>query len=111
MDHLRWIHPFKSKGTKYSEQLGVFVNPLGAKHDCFVSNLTDMNNFHPLEVVCRGSETQLQVAVNHWGKTGLANAGVSLSKMDAPKVGKSVFCPFEVFYHNFRASHSPTVFI
>ena len=47
----------------------------------------------------------------HWGETGLANAGVSLSKMDAPKVGKSVFCSFEVFHHNFRASHSLTVFI
>ena len=47
----------------------------------------------------------------HWGETGLANAGVSLSKMDAPKVGKSVFCSFEVFHHTFRASHSPTVFI
>ena len=47
----------------------------------------------------------------HWGETGLANAAVSLSKMDAPKVGKSVFCSFDVFYHNFRASHSPTVFI
>ena len=32
----------------------------------------------------------------HWGETGLANAGVSLSKMDAPKVVKSVFCSFEV---------------
>ena len=47
----------------------------------------------------------------HWGETGLANAGVGLSKMDAPKVGKSVVCSFEVFYHNFRASHSPNVFI
>ena len=47
----------------------------------------------------------------HWGETGLANAGVSLSKMDAPKVGKSDLCVFEVFYHNLRASHSPTVFI
>ena len=47
----------------------------------------------------------------HWGETGLANASVSLSKIDAPKVGKSVFCSFEVFYHNVRASHSPTVFI
>ena len=47
----------------------------------------------------------------YWGGTGLANAGVSLSKMDAPRVGKSVFCSVEVFYHNFRASHSPTVFI
>ena len=46
-----------------------------------------------------------------WGETGLANAGVSLSKMDAPKVGKSVFCSFDIFYHNFRISHSPTVFI
>ena len=50
----------------------------------------------------------MTVSMN-WGETGLANAGVSLSKMDAPKVGKSVFCSFEVFYHNFRASHSPTV--
>ena len=48
---------------------------------------------------------------DHWGETGLANSGVSLSKMDAPKVGKSVFCSFEVFYHNFRANHSSTVFI
>ena len=48
---------------------------------------------------------------SHWGETGLANAGVSLSKMDAPKVGKPVFCSSAVFYHNFRASHSPTVFI
>ena len=38
----------------------------------------------------------------HRGETGLANAGVSLPKMDAPKVGKSVLCSFEVFYHNFR---------
>ena len=51
------------------------------------------------------------IIIIHWGETGLANAGVSLSKMDAPKVGKSVFCSFEVFYHNFRASHSLTVFI
>ena len=50
----------------------------------------------------------MTVSMN-WGETGLANAGVSLSKMDAPKMGKSVFCSFEVFYHNFRASHSPTV--
>ena len=47
----------------------------------------------------------------HRGETGLANAGDSLSKMDAPKVGKPVFCSSAVFYHNFRASHSPTVFI
>ena len=47
----------------------------------------------------------------HWGETGLANAGVSLSKIDAPKVGKSVFCSFEVLYQNLRASHSPSVFI
>ena len=44
---------------------------------------------------------------NHWGETGLANP----SKMDAPKVGKSVFCSFEVFYANVRARHSSTVFI
>ena len=50
-------------------------------------------------------------AICHWGETGLANAGVSLSKMDAPKVGKSAFYSFEVSYQNFRASHSPTVFI
>ena len=34
----------------------------------------------------------------HWCETGLANAGVILSNMDATKVGKSVFCSFEVFY-------------
>ena len=28
---------------------------------CFVSNQTNMSNFHPLEVVGRGRETQLQV--------------------------------------------------
>ena len=55
-----------------------------------------------------GDDTILQ---SHRGETGLANAGVSLSKMDAPKVGKSVFCSFDVFCYYFRASHSPTVFI
>ena len=29
-----------------------------------VSNWTNMSNFHPLEVVGRGSETQLQVGEN-----------------------------------------------
>ena len=28
---------------------------------CLVSNLTNVGNFHPLEVVERGSETQLQL--------------------------------------------------
>ena len=46
-------------------------------------------------------------SIDHWGETGLANAGVSLSKMDAAKVGEPVFCSFAVFYHTFRASHSP----
>ena len=54
---------------------------------------------------------QLKSTHIHWGETRLANAGVSLSKMDAPKVGKSVFCSFEVLYHNCRASHSLIVFI
>ena len=31
---------------------------------CLVSNLANMSNFRPLEVVSRGSETQLQVAEN-----------------------------------------------
>ena len=31
---------------------------------CVVSNYTYMSNFHPLEVVGRGSETQLQVSEN-----------------------------------------------
>ena len=31
---------------------------------CLVSNLTNMRDFHPLEVVGRGSETQLQVGEN-----------------------------------------------
>ena len=31
---------------------------------CFYSNCTNMINFHPLEVVGRGSETQLQVGEN-----------------------------------------------
>ena len=31
---------------------------------CFFSNQTDMSNFQPLEVVDRGSETQLQVGEN-----------------------------------------------
>ena len=31
---------------------------------CLVSNETNMSNFHPLEVVSRGSETQLQVGEN-----------------------------------------------
>ena len=47
----------------------------------------------------------------HWGETGLANAGVSLFKMDAPKVGKSDLCAFEVFYHNFGlAIHPPYIY-
>ena len=44
----------------------------------------------------------------HWGETGLANAGGSLSKVDAPKVGKSVFCSFEVFHHNFGLAIHPS---
>ena len=35
------------------------------------SNLTNMSNFQPLEVVGRGSETQLQVAENLSKSTGL----------------------------------------
>ena len=31
---------------------------------CFVSNTTNISNFHPLEVVCRGRSTQLQVGEN-----------------------------------------------
>ena len=31
---------------------------------CLVSNQTNICNLHPLEVVCRGSETQLQVGEN-----------------------------------------------
>ena len=31
---------------------------------CLVSNLTNMNNDHPLEIVGRGSDTQLQVGEN-----------------------------------------------
>ena len=31
-----------------------------------VSNLAHMSNFHPLEVVSRGSETQLQVSFLHY---------------------------------------------
>ena len=31
---------------------------------CFVSNETNMSNFHPIEVVGRGKETQLQVGLN-----------------------------------------------
>ena len=31
---------------------------------CSVLNLRNMSNFHPLEVVGRGSETQLQVGEN-----------------------------------------------
>ena len=31
---------------------------------CGVPNLTNMSNFHPLEIVGRGSETQLQVGKN-----------------------------------------------
>ena len=31
---------------------------------CSVSNQTNTSNFHPLEVVGRGSETQLQVGEN-----------------------------------------------
>ena len=32
--------------------------------ECLVSNLTNISNFHPLEVVGRGSETQLQAGEN-----------------------------------------------
>ena len=31
---------------------------------CLFSNFTNVSNFHPREVVGRGSETQLQVAEN-----------------------------------------------
>ena len=31
---------------------------------CLVSKYTNISNFHPLEVVCRGSEKQLQVGEN-----------------------------------------------
>ena len=31
---------------------------------CLISNLTNMSNFHSVEVVDRGSETQLQVSEN-----------------------------------------------
>ena len=31
---------------------------------CFNSHFTKLSYFHPLEVVCRGSETQLQVGEN-----------------------------------------------
>ena len=45
---VKWkLHPFISKVTK-----------------CVVSNQTNMSNFHPLEVVGCGSETQLQVGEN-----------------------------------------------
>ena len=48
---------------------------------------------------------------NHWGETGLANAGVSLSKMDAPKVGKSVFCSLRYFITIFGlAIHPPYLY-
>ena len=32
--------------------------------ECFLTNETNMVNFHPLEIVCRGSETQFQVGEN-----------------------------------------------
>ena len=31
----------------------------GMKYKCLVPNQTDMGNCHPLEVLCRGSETQV----------------------------------------------------
>ena len=31
---------------------------------CLVSKYTNASNFHPLEVVCGGSETKLQVGEN-----------------------------------------------
>ena len=47
----------------------------------------------------------------HWGETGLANAGGSLSKMDAPKVGKSVFALLRYFITIFGlAIHPPYLF-
>ena len=33
-------------------------------YNCLVPNLTAISNFHPREVVGRGSETQLQVREN-----------------------------------------------
>ena len=40
---------------------------------CCVSDWTDMSNFHPLEVVGRGSEKQLQVGENLYKKTQRGN--------------------------------------
>ena len=45
-------------------------------YKCFVSNDTNVSNFHPVEVVGRGSETQLQVGKNwdskqYWIMLGL----------------------------------------
>ena len=57
---------------------------------CLVSKSTSMSNFHPLEVVGRGSETLLQVGknVNYWEK---------MSEMFGLKVNKYVyFHPLEV---------------
>ena len=48
-------------------QFTVIGNEYDFKHrdlQTFASNCTHMNNFHPLEVVGRGSETQLQVGEN-----------------------------------------------
>ena len=41
---------------------------------------TNMSNFHPLEVVCRGSETQLQVGENLNMITNRATRHIPASK-------------------------------
>ena len=58
------------------------------------------------------NDEKINISQIHWGETGLANAGVSLSKMDASKVGRSVFCFFEVLHHNFfgLAIHPPYLY-
>ena len=40
------------------------LTPLMQMCKCLVSHLAGMSNFHPLEVVGRGSEPQLQVGEN-----------------------------------------------
>ena len=61
--------------------------------------------------LCNTAICSYMISNIHWGETGLANAGISLSKMDAPKVGKSVFCSFEVFITIFGlAIHPPYLY-
>ena len=48
---------------------------------------------------------------NHWGETGLANAGVSLSNMDAPKVGHPIWSVSSILWYAVNKLVYMTVYV